>query len=527
MISINDISKIPALPGVYLFFDKNNKIIYIGKSKNLKNRVKQYFQNSHDNRLQIELIRKKTVYVDFYTTKTEIEALLLEYNLIQKHKPRYNVKLKDANKYPYICITKEKYPGIIFSWGKENKYECFGPYTSITLVKNIINTLNSIYKLKKCKYKFPHKICIEYEMGNCSAPCVNKISIEDYNNQIKIAKNTLKGHFKNILNVLEENMLIEAKNENFEKAANIRDTIKNLKKYIRTGIKTGMRKNNKDILAIAREKNSGAYCLIKIRDGIINDMFIRRFNVNRKVNDENVIKDILIEYYTNTTDKEIDTLILEKKPEEDISILINDNVKIKYEKFTPFESKIIANAKENAYKELYSYLKRDFIPQSLIELKEKLQLKSIPEYIIGADISHTSGKYTSGAIIMFKNGKPYKSGYRYYKLTNIENNDYKALYEIISRYVKKYRVDLILIDGGKGQLSIGKKVLKDLNMDIPVFALAKRFDILYGKNNFEISLSAKSKSIRLIKDIRDESHRFANKLRKIQMKNMLREKPST
>lgn len=518
MGSFPETKHIPPKTGVYIFRNKQDKVIYVGKANNLRSRVTQYANPLSDKRIQVYSIRNKTTSIEYILTGTETQALLLEYTLIKKYQPVYNVRLKDNDKYPYIQITDEKFPSVVMSRNTEGKGIFFGPYTSFGLVNILIESFSEIFSLRRCTGKMPSKKCLEMELGHCDGPCVNAVDTEDYSARISKIKDILKGGYAGFIDLLKERMAYEAEHEKFEKAAAIRDTVNFIYRQINRGKRTGF-KGNKDILAVARDKKSGFFSLMKMRKGIITDTITRRFSASVNSDDNSVIKDIFLDYYSNSSDRDFNALIIPPGITlDEHHSLLEDNIKIVNADESPASKKLFDIAFDNSVSNLNSYLKKEFTPASVVELTSSLNLSSTPEFICGVDISHFSGKWTAGAVVCFKNGKPFKSLYRYYNLKEIENNDYLAIETIVERYALKHRIDLLIVDGGTGQLKAALAGLKKADINIPAFCLAKRPDTLYDIEGNVIGLNRHSAALTLIRSIRDESHRFANKLRKIKMK---------
>ncbi|MDD3802822.1 MAG: excinuclease ABC subunit UvrC [bacterium] len=517
-----DFESIPDKTGVYIFKNNEEKIIYIGKANSLKQRVKQYFFGNQDTRPQVDFIRKETTTLEYRLTETEQDALILEYNLISKHKPKYNVKLKDSNKYPYIMLSAEKYPYLWHTYSINKEGVFFGPYTSGLYVKTLVEKLNKIFSLRVCKTKLPAKKCIEFQMSNCAGVCASEEERQRYPEKISKVKSILNGGTKNLLTALNDEMRICAEREDFESAALIRDTIGFVGKEMRRGKKTGLRGLNADVFAMSREKSAGAFSVLKLRNGTIHEIITRRFSAGAVLEDDSVIIEIIGNYYQTTTDFDFKTLFVISQKTDDIKNLIfsNYDLNVKQAVKNTYAYQLYEIALENARNELCISLNRKFVSKGIAQLTADLHLKKMPEYIIGLDISHVNGEWTSGAVVSFKDGKPLKSAYRYYNLESIGNNDYLALSTILKRYLEKHPADMILIDGGLGQLSACRRVLDESGRECDLFALAKRFDILYDFQGKEIMLNGRSPAGALIKGIRDESHRFANKLRKIKMEKV-------
>ncbi|MGE3062157.1 MAG: excinuclease ABC subunit UvrC [bacterium] len=517
-----DFEAVPDKTGVYIFKNSEGKIIYIGKANSLKQRVKQYFTGNQDTRPQIEFIKRETKKIEFSITESEQQALILEYNLISANKPKYNVKLKDSSKYPYIMLSKEEYPRLSYTYAAEKEGLFFGPFTSGLYVKTLVENINKIYKLRTCKKKLPKKACIEHQMGNCAGVCEFGEEQAVYPEKMQKIRRILNGGTREILKELEEEMKKNADSEDFESAALIRDTISFIKREMRRGKKTGLKGKNADIFAMAREKSSGAFSVLKLRNGTVHEIITKRFSANPLLDDETVAIEILSEYYMTTTDFDFKVIFVEGASVEDVKkdVMRERDIEVKEVGKKSYEYGLYETALENAKNELYFSINKRFVSKAVLQLREDLHLKRIPEYIVGIDISHVNGEWTSGAVVAFKDGKPYKSLYRYYNLEEIGNNDYLALSRMLFRYLEKHPVDMIIIDGGLGQLSSCMKIVKETGRDLDVFALAKRFDILYDSEGREIMLNGRTSGATLIKSIRDEAHRFANKLRKIKMEKM-------
>lgn len=515
-----DLEAIPEKTGVYIFKDSEGRIIYVGKANSLRQRVRQYFFGNQDTRPQVEFIKKETESIEYRLTSSEEEALILEYNLISSGRPKYNVKLKDSNKYPYIVLSGDEYPYLHYLYSMDEKFMLFGPYTSGLYVKTFVERLNRIFRLRVCRTKLPSKTCIEFQMGNCSGVCVYEEEKKIYKEKIGKIKKILSGGTGEIISALEEEMKIMAENEDFESAAVIRDTIGFVKKEMRRGKKTGIKGGFEDVFAMSREKNSGAFSILKLRNGTVRDIITKRFSAKELLDDKTVGEEILSEYYLTTTDFEFRKLIVPFKDEIVLETLEKKGIEIKSFTQGSFERELYETAQENARNTLCLYTNKRFVSKGVMQLKEDLKLKRIPDYIIGLDISHVNGEWTSGAVVSFRDGKPLKSAYRYYNLEEIGNNDYLALSTILKRYLEKHPADMIIIDGGLGQLSSCMRVIEELGKDAEVFALAKRFDTLYDSSSKEIMINGRTAGAALIRAIRDESHRFANKLRKIKMERM-------
>ncbi len=515
-----DYKNLPNEPGVYIFKDKNGNVIYIGKASSIRNRVKQYFFEQ-DKRIQVPFIIQETEKVEYLLTGDQKNALFLEFKLISRFKPKYNVKLKDSNSYPYIKISKEKYPTLSLSY-KVDEGTFFGPFSKVSYVKNVIETLNKIFSLKRCNLKNPKKLCIEYQMGNCGGVCQIEDEKRVYEEKIKKVSEILNGGTKRLVDFLKGYMDELAEKEDFENAAFVRDSIDFIKREIKKGKKLTFRYQNRDIVSFSFDKKSGSFSVLKIRDNYISDIITKRFVFNEKMPKYEVCKEIVLDYYTLTSDFNFSTLVLDFDflDETFLEFFKDKNIKVVNIEKSVIDKEPYRIAKDNSDNQLYKDIKKEYVPSTVIDLKKSLNLKNIPKNIIGVDISHLSGGWNSGAVVFFEYGKPKKSFYRYYNLDEIGNDDYLSIREIFKRYLEKYDVDLAIIDGGLGQIGIAKDVLDELNKNIELISVAKKTDTIFFPNGKRVQLDVRSPSFFLIKKIIGEAHRFANKLRKIKMKKV-------
>jgi excinuclease ABC subunit C len=502
MINIYDV---PKSAGCYLFKDSKDKIIYIGKAKNLQKRVKSYFQNKiHDTKTQ-QLIKNITDY-EFIATDTEVEALILENNLINKHKPKYNIDLKESNRYSYLKLTNTKYPQLIVYRGKDCKSNCFGPFVYAGQRNDLQKLLIRLFKIRTCK-RLPKKECLRYHINLCSAPCTNKISEEDYNNQIAKVKEVLKGNINNLLNNLKLKMKSYSKEKSFEKALILRDEITALD-YLKEKQKAQRQiKYDEDILSFI-QKNNKIYLIIF---NVYKGMLLNKKEFNFDENPNFFEEFILLFYSKNPIPKEI---ILPKDISQSLKKYLEDKKKEKIIFSVPKigEKKHLLNLVEKNIQ--LSFFSSE---TKLQELKDILNLETLPTTIECFDISHISGSSMVGSMIQFKNGLPNNANYRRYKIqTTTQVDDFKALYEVVTRRYIKLKSeklpfpDLIVIDGGKGQLSSALKALNDINVKIPIISIAKRLEEIFIPNQEKsILLNKNNKGLQLIQSLRDEAHRFA------------------
>ena len=497
--------KAPQKPGCYLFRDKDGNVIYVGKAKNIKKRLGPYFskKKTGDKSSRIAKISKS---VDFFVTDNETEALILESNLIKKHQPKYNILLKDSKRYAYLEITSEEYPRIILSRKRNKKNASFGPFVSANARDKIADSLRKIFRIRTCK-KLPKKECIRFSIGLCSAPCIKKISKKAYLKDIERAKMVLGGGTKELLEKLEKEMKGKSSKKEYETAMKLRDQISAIR-YLNEEQKMERQKNyDEDVINFLSLKNKVYLILFNSRKGILDSK--QDFELEKR---SDFLEKFLIEYYSeNKIPKEI---ILPKK----ISPLVKNYLEKKRGK------KLSVSVPSSGWKRELLWLAKKNIEimlfgddEKLSELQKKLNLNEIPSVIECFDISHLAGTSTVASMVRFKNARPDKSNYRRYKIRSVDEiDDFASIKEVISRrytYLKNGHLEmpkLILIDGGKGQLSSALEALNRLGLSIPVISLAKKHEEIHVPNRKNpLVLERKSKALKLLQEIRDEAHRFA------------------
>lgn len=513
--------KAPKLPGVYLWKDENQEVIYVGKAKNLKNRLSSYFSGIKD--IKTKTLISKAFLIEYITTDNEYEALILENTLIKKYSPRYNINLKDDKSYPVLRITNEDFPRIfrtrrIIQDG--SKY--FGPFPNAGALSTFTENLYKQYPLRQCKkLRKRSSPCMYYHIGRCAAPCCEKISKESYNQIIEEIIHLLEENPKETVQKLTLEMKECAKALDFEKAAKIRDNIDAIKAlHIKNSV-SDFNTDSRDYIGFATEGTLVSFAVLKMREGrlIARDLY-RTKSLNT---DEELINEFLMAYYVSQ----------DLFPSQ-IFIPINMDVnlfrqwsekemKIQAQIFTPevFDSKhnsAMEMAEQNAKEDIIRRLRERSDTPALEELKQLLKLDHLPTRIEGFDIAHIGGKFPVASLISFYNGNPDKKNYRYFRLKTTDGiiDDFASMREATARrYTRLLNEnaelpDLILIDGGIGQVNAVKGVLSTLDLDIPIIGLAeKNEDIYLPGNSTPIQLPKRSDALRLLQRVRDETHRFA------------------
>lgn len=526
------LSKISTLPGVYIFKDKKGKILYVGKAKNLRNRLRSYLSKD-------ELDPRKSRMMDivsdlsYIVTSSEFEALVLEANLIKKHKPPFNILLRDDKNYPYLKITiKEQWPRIeVVRKIQRDGNLYFGPYVPAQSMWEALSFIRRNFPIRTCKYNLskPIRPCVQYQMKRCPAPCVGKITREEYLKGIETTVMFLKGQKKELIERLREKMLELSNELKFEEAAKIRDQIRRLEKIFEQQRVVSTSLQDVDVIGIYTEDSTVSVSVLFVRNGVLigsrdylnkNPLFDNFSDLTLSVIESLYSKESLLPpplILVEKTPEQIDEAIKWLSEKGDISVRIE----------TPKnedERGLLEMALKNAKVHLEHHLSGD--ESILREIKERLKLDVIPHRIAAFDVSTLFGVHSVGSFIFWENGTFNKKYYRHLKIKETKGiDDYSSMREIVNRVIKHFDVpegvpkpDLIIIDGGKGQLNTALKVVEDLGKDLNVFAIAKDPDRLISKSADEINLEDKKASSLLLKRIRNEAHRFAisyhKKLRK-------------
>ena len=544
-----ELKKLPDQPGVYIMHDKADAIIYIGKAKSLTKRVHQYFQKSHDEGIKKRQMVEHIDHFEYIITDSELEALVLECNLIKEHTPKYNTMLRDDKTYPYIKVTiGEDYPRVLFSRDmKKDKSRYFGPYTSVTAVRDSIDLINKIYKLRTCNRKLPRdtgmdRPCLNYHIHQCAAPCQGYISREEYRERVNAALEFLNGNFGLVLKDLESRMMTASDNLEFEKAMEYRDLINSVRQIAQKQKITHTDGEDKDIIALANDDTDAVVQVFFVRDGklIGRDHFHVRVGTEDDIN--SILTNFVKQFYSGTPF--IPREIMLQDTIEDVEVLEEwltgkrgSKVSIKVPQ-KGMKEKLVELAKKNA--ELVLSQDKERIKReegrtigAVKEIERLLGMKGLNR-MEAYDISNFNGFETVGSMIVYEKGRPKRSDYRKFKLRTVTGpDDYGSMYEVLTRRfthgmqeqeeIKESEKeeetgsfnrfpDIIMMDGGKGQVNVCIHVLGELGLNIPVCGMVKddnhRTRGLYY-NNEEIPIDRHSEGFKLITRIQDEAHRFA------------------
>ena len=517
---------LPNKPGVYIMRDDTDTIIYIGKAKNLVKRVKSYFREKLD-RPKTQILMSHFDSLEYIVTNSEKEALILEATLIKKHRPRYNVQLKDDKRYPYVKITSESFPRLVITRNVTKDGIYFGPFTDVGSVKQTVKFLKSLFKIRTCRNM--DGPCLNAQIDLCYAPCDGKISEKEYSEIINKIDLFFQGKYSTIVKNLKEEMAEAAKNEEYEKAAVIRDQIASIEEIMEKQFVDLVDDDlDQDVIAIAPSKNEVVVIIMPIRNGKIvgRDDFL--MSGSQYDSSSEVLFAFIQQYYgyNRHIPKQIllDEDIDEKELLEDWSSDLRGNkVHIKVPQ-KGVKLRLVKMARKNA--EIIQHQKKK-MENALIELKKYLKLENLPRVIEGYDISNISGKFAVGSKVSFKDGKPNKKMYKHFKMETPGPNDFAMMEELLTRRLKMVdrdpEPDLIVIDGGKGQLGMACGVLDKLDLaHIPIIGLAKEFEEIYVPNTKRpIIIPKNNKALHLLQQVRDESHRFAITYhRKLRSKNI-------
>ena len=542
-----ELKKLPEKPGVYIMHDANDAIIYVGKAVKLRNRVRQYFRPSHNEGIKKDQMVKQIARFEYIITDSELEALILECNLIKEHRPKYNTMLRDDKTYPYIKVTLgEEFPRVLFCRQiKKDKSKYFGPYTSATAVKDTIDLLHKLYQIRTCNRKLPKDIgkerpCLNYHIHQCQAPCQGYITKEEYAQNIEHVLEFLNGNYQGILKELEEKMQKASQEMEFEKAIEYRELLNSVRAVAQKQKITNTDGEDKDIIAMAKDDRDAVVQVFFIRGGklIGRDHFYLR--IGNEETESAILTTFLKQFYAGTPyiPKE---LMLQSKVEEPeviaewLSKRKGQKVYIRIPQKGSKE-RLVELAKKNAELVLSQdkeRMKREE-GRTIGAMKEIAALLGMEEIkrVEAFDISNTSGFESVGSMIVYEKGKPKRSDYRKFKLRTVQGpDDYASMYEVLTRRFRhglqeqqeledgsqelgsfNRFPDLLMMDGGKGQVNIALAVLEELHLDIPVCGMVKddnhRTRGLYYQNE-EIPMDKNSEGFRLITRIQDEAHRFA------------------
>lgn len=544
-----ELKKLPGQPGVYIMHDAKDAIIYVGKAISLKNRVRQYFQSSRDKTAKIRQMVSKIARFEYIVTDSELEALVLECNLIKEHRPRYNTMLKDDKTYPYIKVTaSEEYPRILFSRQmKKDKNKYFGPFTSAGAVKDTIELIRKIYRIRACSRKLPQDMgkdrpCLYYHIHQCDAPCQGYISQADYQKSVKQAVGFLNGQYEPVMKYLEEKMRTASETMEFEKAIEYRDLLDSVRKVAQKQKITSQSMEDRDIIAMAKDERDAVVQVFFVRDGKLIGREHFHMNLTGSESKAEILNSFVKQFYAGTPFVPHEIWVQEELEDAEVIasfLTARRGQKVRFVVPKMGEKERLVELAEKNAKMVLSQDKEKIKREELRTIGAMNQIgswiglsgiKRVEAY----DISNISGFESVGSMIVYENGRPKRNDYRKFRIRTVQGpNDYASMREVLLRRfshgleeTKKMQAeggdlamgsftrfpDLLMMDGGRGQVNIALEVLRELQLEIPVCGMVKddnhRTRGLYYQN-VEIPIDRHSEGFQLITRIQDEAHRFA------------------
>lgn len=519
------LSTLPKNPGVYQFYDSDEKILYVGKAKNLKKRVTSYFTKNHEygkTRVMVKKIRR----IKHIVVPTESDALLLENNLIKKYRPRYNVLLKDDKSYPWICIKNERFPRI-FPTRKliKDGSEYYGPYTSMKTVRTLLDLVKSVYPLRTCNYDLSqekidsgkYKVCLEYHLGNCKGPCEGLQSVEEYHNQIEDIRQIIKGNFKSSLNYFRTQMKSLAADMQFEAAQRIKDKIEVLENYQVKSTIVNPKINNVDVFSIISDESHAYVNFLQLSHGSIIRSHTLEIKKKLDETDSTLLQLAIIEIRRRFGSQSKELYL-------PFEVIVEPHLKVIVPKLGD-KKHIVDLSERNAkffrqerFKQMKIIDPDRHTNRIMAQMQKDIRLSQEPRHIECFDNSNMQGSNPVAACVVFKNGKPSKKEYRHFNIKTVTGpDDFASMEEVVFRRYKRLLTEkqplpqLIVIDGGKGQLSSALKSLDMLGLrgKIAIIGIAKRLEEIYfPEDPIPLYLDKKSESLKIIQQLRNEAHRF-------------------
>lgn len=527
--TITNVLKIlPDSPGVYRYFDKKGTVIYVGKAKNLKNRVRSYFNTKKHQQAKTQVLVSKIEEIKYIVTPTEYDALLLENTLIKKHQPRYNILLKDDKTYPYVCVKKERFPRLFSTRNViKDGSEYFGPFTNPKVVRVVINLLKEIYPIRTCNFNLSKenisegkfKVCLDYHLKKCKGPCENLHSEESYNENIAQIRQILKGETKSVIDYLKGKMLRFSEELEFEKAQEMKEKIELLKDYQSKSTVVNPKINDVDVFTIDSDVNAGYVNFIKVINGTVVQSSTIEIKKKLEETNEEMLQLAILELRNKfrSSSKTIFTNIeVEYGLDESVKMIVPQIGDKK--KLIDFSMNNVRQYKFDRLKTLKIVDPERHANRIVDQIQKDLRLKEKPFHIECFDNSNFQGTNAVAACVVFKNAKPSKKDYRHFNIKTVEGpDDFASMEEVVYRRYKRLLDEnqplpqLVIVDGGKGQLSSGVKALNDLGLmgKIAIVGIAKRLEeIFFPGDSVPLYIDKKSESLKTIQQLRNEAHRF-------------------
>lgn len=519
------LATLPKSPGVYQFYDKDGKILYVGKAINLKNRVSSYFNKTHDNARTRMLVRR-IVQIKHIVVETETDALLLENNLIKEYQPRYNVLLKDDKTYPWICIKNERFPRVFHTRNLvKDGSEYFGPYTSMRTVRTLLNLIRSLYPLRTCNYLLSrenisegrYKVCLEYHIGNCLGPCEGLQTEEDYMKNIEAVRNIIRGDFRGLLQEFRAKMKTHAENMEFEMAQQIKEKIDTLESYHSKSTVVNPKIHNVDVFTVLSDESYGYVNFLQIAFGRVIRSHTMEIRKKMEESDKELLRLAIIEL-RERFDSQSEVVYLP------FSLNLGEYVKVEVPKIGDKKHIVDLSLRNAKYFRMERFKQMKIVDPKrhenriLTQMKTDLRLQELPTHIECFDNSNLQGTNPVAACVVFKNAKPSKRDYRKFAIKTVKGpDDYESMREVVYRRYKRLVEEeeplpqLIVVDGGKGQLNAALESLKHLNLEkkIAIIGIAERLDEIFVPDDpIPLFIDKSSETLRVIQQLRNEAHRF-------------------
>jgi len=516
---------IPENPGVYQFYDKNAKLLYVGKAKNLKKRVNSYFTKSHDSK-RIEVMVKKITDIKHIVVNSEADALLLENSLIKNRRPRFNVMLRDDKTYPWLCIKNERFPRVFLTRRViKDGSEYYGPFPSLKTVKTLLGLIKGLYQIRTCKYDLSeakinagkYKVCLEYHLGNCLGPCEAYQTEEDYDRQIESVRQIVKGNFKTSLKAFKQQMKDKAENLQFEEAEKIKQKIESLERYQSKSTVVNPKISDVDVFSIVSDESFGYVNFLQVVHGAIIRSHTIEIKKKLEEDDKTLLELGIIEIRQRFKSQSNEIYV-------PFEVNLGEEIQVVVPKLGDKKALVDLSQRNAKYFRMERFKTMKIVDPErhtkrlMAQMKEDLRLPKEPTHIECFDNSNIQGSNPVAACVVFKNGKPSKNNYRKFNIKTVKGpDDFASMEEVVFRRYKRLLEEneslpqLIVIDGGKGQLSSAVKALEmlDLRGKISILGIAKRLEEIYFPgDSIPLYLDKKSETLKIIQRLRDEAHRF-------------------
>ncbi|MBM3177984.1 MAG: excinuclease ABC subunit C [Bacteroidetes bacterium] len=522
--------KLPADPGIYRFLDNSGTLIYVGKAKDLRKRVASYFLNQSQQNRKTQKLVSEIRRIEFTVTPSEFEALLLENNFIKEYQPKYNILLKDDKTFPYLCILNERFPRVI-STRKfiEGQGEYFGPYASVGAMNSVLDLVRRLYAIRTCSLLLSEnniqsgkfKVCLEFHLGNCRGPCENRQSEEVYLEDIKQARKILKGHLSEVTSLYEESMAEASSRLEFETAEVFRKKLELLSRFRSKNSVVNHALSDLDVITIFSDEHYAWINLMQVKEGSV--IFSQNAEVEKQLDESD--EEIIAVAYQNLKKQSVHS---NHEIISNVEFILEPGATLSIPRIGDKKKLIdlsLRNAATLQQRRLESQQIRKNENPVLVQMRADLRLQSLPQVIECFDNSNLQGSNPVASMVQFYNGKPKKSAYRHFNVKSVEGpDDFASMQEIVTRRYDRLQKenatmpDLIIVDGGKGQLSSACKALSELGLygKLPIIGIAKNLEeIFFPEDQLPLMLSKRSSTLRLIQQIRDEAHRFGLKFHRL------------